>query len=150
MAEGIRTYDSNIRRKTNKQYHQLEKNMMEKNYFSYVGIVINNDFYGDGIWCKVKLVPTINFKEFVKNVPRNSSSYKNREQDRVEELETVAFRSQTIDINNNDVVLIIFTDVNTRQVLKDLIGNKSKTSKFIENNQEKHSIDFGIIINKLL
>lgn len=145
MAEGIRTYDSNIRRKTNKQYHQLEKNIMEKNYFSYVGIIINNDFYGDGKWCKVKLVPTINFKEFTKD-----SGYTARQQNRVEDLETIAFRSQSVSVFNNDVVLVIFTDVNTRQTLRDLIDNKSKSSKFVETNQEKHSIDFGIIINKLL
>jgi hypothetical protein len=118
---------------------------MEINYFSYLAIVIDKDFYGDGKWCKLKLVPTINFKEFTKD-----SGYTQREDNRVEELETIAFRSQSVNINNNDVVLVIFTDVNSRQTLKDLIASKSKTSKFVETDQQKHSIDFGIVINKIL
>jgi hypothetical protein len=152
MPNGIRTYDSNTKRKTNKQYHQLEKNIFEKNYFSYLAIVLNADFYGDGYWCEVKLVPTINFKEFTKG---SESGYKAREESRVEELKTIVFKSKDVSswldpIKKDDVVLILFTDVNTRKTLKDLIGKKSKTSKFIENDQTKNSIEFGIIINRVL
>ena len=143
MGEGIRKYDSNTTRKANKQYHQLEKNMMEKNYFNYIAIVLNNDIYGDGYWCEVKLIPTVNFKLFTKDEGYAFN-------DKVEELKVIAFRSQNLTLSNNDVVLVVFTDVNSRRALKDLIANKDKTKKFIENDQTKHSIDFGIIINKIL
>lgn len=153
MGEGIRTYDSNIKRKTNKQFHQLEKNIMEKNYFSYIAIVLNDDFYKDGYYCEVKLVPTINFKEFVKN---SSDGHVIREESRVEDLKAIVFKSKDVGtilnpIKKNDVVLVIFTDVNSRKTLKELIKNKkNKDSKFIETDQTKNSIDFGIIISRLL
>lgn len=143
MAEGIRKYDSNTTRKANKQYHQLEKNIMEKNYFNYLAIVLNDDVDGDGYFCEVKLIPTVNFKLFTKS---NGYAFN----DKPEELKVKAFRSQSLTVNNDDVVLVVFTDVNSRRTLRDLIANKNKTEKFIENDQTKHSINFGIIINKIL
>ena len=56
MAKGkIRTYDSNIDRKANKQFHQFEKNIFEKNHFANIAIITE---ILDTNWCKAKIIPT--------------------------------------------------------------------------------------------
>lgn len=146
MSEKIRTYDSNTRRKANKQYHQVEKNIFEKNYFSYVGIVteINSGPVGlESHWCKVKIIPTIEYKEFQRD--RGYSKAIKETNDIA-----VAFIPKDMVITIDSVVLIIFTDTNSKQVLIDILKGANKTAKFYEEDLTTHSINFGIITNILI
>lgn len=136
---GMRTYDSSTRRKLNKPLHQLEKNMFEQNLFSYMGIITEKI---DSRWCKVKLVPTISFSEFNKDTGYSSTSTDNPI------VRVLIPMGMTVE--KDHVVLIIFTDVNFRNTLNDMIKGKQKHLKFIEDDQTKHSINFGIIVNRLL
>jgi len=146
MSEKIRTYDSNTRRKTNKQYHQLEKNILEKNYFSYVGIVSElNQGPGNfkNRWCKLTLIPTITFKEFDRNDGYAPSL---REQNDT----AFAFIPEGMNLGLKDVVLVIFTDVNFRNAMVDILKGYEKTNKFFEQDITKHSLNFGIVTNILM
>jgi hypothetical protein len=173
MSTKFRTYDSNIKRKTNKQYHQLEKNIMEKNFFTQIGIVttkasefINNPSLST---CTIRLVPTVLFKEFDKDsgyqtVPEPKPTVINafipvhmRKNifDSLSSIYNLVPQSNTINfanatnlfVNEGDVVLITFTDVDYRSTLTAIMNGKPKTSStsFIETDQTKHSQNFGII-----
>ncbi len=146
MSEKIRTYDSNTRRKTNKQYHQLEKNILEKNYFSYVGIVKQlNDGPSpfQSRWCKVNIIPTITFKEFDRT---NGYSPAVKEANDV----ISVFIPDNMTLAVNDVVLVIFTDINFRNAMMDILRGYARTNKFFEKDITKHSMNFGIVTNILM
>lgn len=146
MSEKIRVYDSNTRRKTNKQYHQLEKNILEKNYFSYVGIVkeLNQGPQGfESKWCKITIIPTVKFKEFDRV---NGFSPVNIQQD----TEAIAFLPENMTLALGDVVLIVFTDVNFRKAMIDILKGYDRTNNFFETDSSKHSLNFGIVTNILL
>lgn len=135
----MRTYDANTRRKTNRQFHQLEKNMFEKNSFSYVAIVTKTI---DSMWCNVKLVPSVSFSDFDKNNGYQTTAQTNPI--------VTALIPADVNVSVDDVVLVIFTDVNSMNTIRDLIRGKNKQLQFIEHDQTKHSINFGIIVNKIL
>jgi hypothetical protein len=138
MGNKIRTYDKNTLRKTNKEFHQFEKNIFEKNYFTYVAIVKK---IIDANWVKVKLIPTPSINEF-----ELSEGYTNSY---VENSLITVYKSGDVKITLNNIVLVAFTDVNSKRTLKDLLKGKKKTQQFTEIDQTRHSINFGIIINRL-
>lgn len=148
MSEKIRVYDSNTRRKTNKQYHQLEKNILEKNYFSYVGIVkeLNQGPQGfESKWCKITIIPTITYKEFDRVQGFSPVSIK-------QDNEAIALIPVDLlfSIEVGDVVLVIFTDVNFKKAMIDILKGYDRTNNFFETDTSKHSLNFGIITNILL
>lgn len=145
MSEKIRTYDSNTRRKVNKQYHQLEKNILEKNHFSYIGIVQELN-QGEGKfkdrWCKVKIVPTIAFKEFDRETGFTPTV---KEKNEI----ATAFIPKDMPIALGDIVLVVFTDVNFKNAMLDILKGYNKDNTFIEKDITQHSINFGVITNRL-
>lgn len=139
-----RSYDSNTIRKTNKQYHQLEKNIFEKNYFSYVGIV-NELNRGpsrfEDKWCSVQLIPIVNYKVFNRETGyRNIENTKNGYVD--------ALIPEDMSLSVGDVVLVVFTDVNFKQAVIDIL--KGASGSFFETDITKHSPNFGIITNVVI
>lgn len=146
MSEKIRTYDSNTRRKANKQYHQVEKNILEKNYFSYVAVVKELD-QGEAPfekkWCKLSIIPTIEFKEFDRT---NGYTPSVREANDT----AYAFIPEGMTLAVNDVVLVIFTDVNFRNAMVDILKGYERSNSFFEKDITKHSLNFGIVTNILL
>lgn len=146
MSDKIRRYDSNTLRKTNKQYHQLEKNILEKNYFNYIGIIEDlnqGPTPFESKWCKVRLIPTIRYKEF--NRSNGYSSLNTSENDI-----TKAFIPESMTLSKGDIVLISFTDSNFKNVLIDILKGYDKTRAMFETDITKHSINFGIVTNILV
>lgn len=139
MGNKIRTYDKNIKRKANKQFHQFEKNIFEKNNFSYIAIVKE---VIDTHWCRVRLIPSVSINEFEIATGYSDTYFDNPV--------VKVFRSTDVAVVVDDVVLITFTDVNFRKTLISIINGKNKSLQFKEQDQTKHSLNFGIITNKIL
>jgi len=137
----MRSQDSNIGRKTNKQYHQLEKNIFEKNHFSSIAVI---ESIVDTHWCFVKIIPTIAFNEFdlQEGYSRNN----------VKHPKVKAFMAKDITIAVGDIVLVVFTDVNFRKTIVNIINGKilDDENPEVEIDQTKHSLNFGIVTSLLL
>ena len=145
MGERIRTYDSNTRRKTNKQFHQVEKNILEKNYFSYVAVVreLNRGPVGfESRWCRAEIIPTITFKEFDRTEGYSPAAIQSNN-------DAIAFIPKDMLVAVGDVVLINFTDVNFRNAMVDILKGYDRTNPFFEKDITKHSLNFGVITNRL-
>lgn len=146
MPESIKTYDSNTRRKANKPFHQLSKNILEKNNFAKVGIVeeLNKgESPYEAKWCKVKLIPTIEQKEFLRE-----EGYNVRKRDINES--AIVFIPKDLAVAVGDVVLVIFTDNNFKKAIIDILKGYSKDNYFYENDITTHSTEFGIVTRILL
>jgi hypothetical protein len=145
MSGKIRPYDSNIRRKTNRPFLQVSQHVLEKNYFSQIGIITEIDSDGDGHWCKVRLIPDVPFKVFDRETGYERSETRNY-------VITKAFKPVGIrsTLEKDDIVLLTFNDVNFRTTILNLINGKSRSSDFIETDQTRHSLNFAIVTSKLL
>jgi len=139
MSYKTRTQDSNILRKTNKQYHQLEKNIFERNHFSSIAIV---EEIIDAHWCSVKIIPSVGFNQFEASVGYTQGSVKNAV--------VKALIPFDITIEAGHIVLIVFTDVNFRNTIANILNGRGLDNDFIESDQTKHSLNFGIITNRVL
>ena len=52
-------------------------------------------------------------------------------------------------LNENDIVIVIFTNYDTRKNLERALAGEYEQLVAIPESETKHSIDFGIIINKI-
>jgi len=135
----MRTQDSNIVRKTNKQYHQLEKNIFERNHFSSIAVV---ESVIDTYWCSVKIIPSVGFNQFDLKDGYTQGFVKNAI--------VKAFMAKDLALVAGDIVLVSFTDMNFRKTIIDIINGKDRFDELIESDQTKHSLNFGIVTNILL
>jgi len=145
MSDGIRTYDSNTKRKANKPFLQLEKNILEQNYFSYLAVVkeLNKgEAPFENKWCSVDLIPTIQLTEFIRQIGY-SSKVGNKNS-------TLAFIPKDMVLAVGDIVLLSFTDVNFKKTILDILKGYNKNSSFLEADISRHSIDFAIVTNIIL
>ena len=146
MGNRIRTYDSNIRRKSNKELTQSGKNLLEKSYTNYIAVVTKLNTGPEGHeskWCEVKLIPTLSYKEFSREEGYVSVEVIQNEKANV-------FIPVDVSISLRDIVLVNFTDVNFRKTILSILNGLPDTETFIEKDQTKKSINFGIITNRIL
>lgn len=146
MGDRIRTYDSNTRRKANKAFLQNEKNILERNYTNYIGVVTKLNTGPNphqAKWCEVKLIPTLSYKEFSRQEGYVSV-------DVIQNEKVNAFIPVDVSVSLRDIVLINFTDVNFRKTILDILNGFPDDSTFVEKDQTKNSINFGIITNRIL
>ena len=139
MSFKTRSQDSNISRKANSQYHQLEKNIFEQNHFSSIAVV---ESVIDEYWCSVRIIPSVGFNQFEASVGYTQGMVKNA---RVK-----AFMSMGLNLAAGHVVLVTFTDVDFRQSIIDIINGRNKFFEYTETSQTKNALNFGVITNRLL
>ena len=135
----MRTYDADIQRMTNKQLHQLVKNIFEKNNFSSIGIVESDPVNRQ---CRIKIVPTISYSVFERQDGYTKVDPRNPIVDALVPL--------GMTIKKGNIVLVIFTDNDFRKTFNELRAGKSKDSQFIEVNKTKNDLNYAIITNVLL
>lgn len=146
MGSKIRTYESNIKRKANKEFLQNSKNLLEKTYTNYIGVVtkLNTGPKGfESLWCEVKLIPTISYKEFSREEGYSQVQV-------IQNEKTNALIPVDVSVSLRDIVLINFTDVNFRKTILSILMGFPDTGVFTEADQTKKSINFAIITNRLI
>jgi hypothetical protein len=135
---GIRILDSTLNRGRNKSVKQSEQIMWEKNNFSSIGIV-------KSVATKtavVKIIPSITYEEYdmKKGYSDVDTTNKNVTCLRVEGLSLVV----------DDIVVVIFTDLDSRKAIEAIQRGRSKSDNFNVSNKSFHSCNSGIIINKII
>lgn len=133
----MRILDQNINRGRNKTLKQFEQTMWEKNNFVSLGIVqevLEKDL-------KVKLIPSISYDDYDMKKGFTKVDVVN------DVIDCVSVEGLTLEVD--DVVLVVFTDLDSRQTITDLRRGRSKKDNFNTSTKDFHDLNYGIIINKI-
>ena len=134
----MRIIDQNITRGRNKTQKQYEQSMWEKHAFIYLGIV-QSLTEKDAI---VKLIPSISYDDYDMKQGFKKVDTINQ---------TVScMLVQGITFAVDDVVLVAFTDLDSRKAIDAIRKGKNKKENFNVENKNFHDFNFGIIINKII
>lgn len=147
----INIYNRNIDRKKYKTLSQVEQNVL-KNYFAQIGYVeeVDND---KAIVILIPSVPERSLDLYDDNSYKNTSYKGGLQRNPIEakynyNTKIKAVVPVNMDVRKDDIVLIIFTDIDFRSTLEEI-----KKSGLRSNNHYKkdsvirHSHEFGIITN---
>lgn len=134
----MRILDTNIARGRNKTQKQHEQTMWEKNQFVYVGIV--QQVFTDNV--SVKLIPSVSYDDYDMKAGFKKVNIQNSV--------VTCLRVQDLTLVEDDVVVVIFTDLDSRQAISEIKRGRNKTENFNTENKTFHNLNFGIVINKII
>lgn len=134
----MRIIDTNVLRNKNKPQKQYEQSMWEKNTFVHLGIV--QQVFEKKVM--VKLIPSITYDDYDM---KKGFAKVNTENPIVS-----CLLVQELVLNIDDVVVVVFTDLDSRQAIAEIQNGKNKKENFNIGNKAFHNINFGIVINKVI
>lgn len=134
----MRVIDQNINRGRNKSQKQYEQSMWEKHAFVYFGIVLSVEEKT----ATVKLIPSISYDDYDMKKGFNKIDVQNQKVN--------CLRVQNLDIAVNDMVVVVFTDLDSRKAIEEIRQGRSKDINYNTANKMFHDFNFGIIINKVM
>lgn len=134
----MRIIDQNINRVRNKSQKQYEQSMWEKHAFVYVGIVLSVEEKS----AVVKLIPSISYDDYDMKKGFTKTDTTNQK--------VSCYRVEGLTIQVNDVVLVVFTDLDSRKTIESIRKGRNKSENFNTDNKIFHDFNFGIIINKVI
>lgn len=134
----MRIPESDILRGRNKTLRQFQRNSDEKRNYTSVAIVLEV-FEKKAI---VKLIPTLTYTDY--NFQEGFNPI-NTENEVVE-----CLRVEGLNLIKDDVVVVVFTDMDSRQAIKDIAEGRKKSDNFNISHPDFHNSNFGIIINKII
>jgi hypothetical protein len=134
----MRVIDSNINRGRNKTQKQYEQIMWEKNNFTFIGIVKKIETKS----VSVKLIPSISYDDYDMKEGFTKVDITNPL--------VTCLRVEGLTLQVDDVVVVIFTDLDSRQAILDIRRGRNKQDNFITENKSYHNSNFGIVINKII
>lgn len=133
----MRVIDQNINRKRNKTLNQFELSMWENTKFISLAIV-EGKRNGDVL---VKVIPSISYADYDMKTGYSRVSPEN---DLVSCLIV-----ENLTVEEGDVVLMVFTDMDSRETIEDIRRGRNKKETFSTANTVFHNVNYGIIINKI-
>jgi uncharacterized protein YjhX (UPF0386 family) len=134
----MRIIDQNINRVRNKSQKQYEQSMWEKHAFIYVGIILSVEEKS----ATVKLIPSISYDDY--DMKRGFTKVDTINQ------KVSCYRVEGLTLEIDDVVLVVFTDLDSRQTIESIRKGRNKSENFNTDNKIFHDLNFGIIINKVI
>jgi len=134
----MRVIDTNILREKNKQQKQYEQSMWEKHAFIYIGVVQKvNDKTVD-----VRLIPSVSFDDYDMKKGFTKVNTTNPIVN--------CLRTENLLLEIDDIAVVIFTDLDSRQAIEEIRKGKNKNQNFNVENKKFHNLNFGIVINKII
>lgn len=134
----MRIMNQTISRGRNKTQKQYELSMWEKHAFIYLGIVQKVEAKS----ATVKLIPSITYDDYDMKQGFKKVNTINKV--------VTCLRVEDLVLNVDDVVLVVFTDYDSRKVIREISEGRSKSDNFNIENPIYHDFNFGIIINKVI
>lgn len=134
----MRIIDQRINRERNKTQKQYEQIMWEKLAFVYIGIV--QRVYANSV--DVKLVPSVSYEDYDMKKGFTKVDVTNPI------VNCVLVQGLTLTVN--DVVVVIFTDLESRQAIDEIRKGRNKNDNFNTESKKFHNVNFGIVINKII
>lgn len=134
----MRITDTNVLRTKNKPQKQYEQSMWEKNAFVQLGIV--QEVFEKKV--TVKLIPSITYDDY--DMKKGFT--------KVNTVNPIVscLRVQNMLLNPDDVVVVLFTDLDSREAIENIRNGKNKKENFNAGNKVFHNLNFGIVINKVI
>ena len=134
-----KVYPKKIDRGSNKKLKYIQDEGPRSGNYASLALVINNI---DNLWVTVKIIPSISYRTYDMKLGYKSVYDKNAV--------VKAIKPFGMTLMKDDLVLVTFTDRDSRKTLSDIIKGKSKASEFREENIEINNINFGIVTTKIL
>ena len=133
----MRIIDPGINRQRNKTLKQNELAMWEKLSFVSLGIVIKVDDKK----ASVKLIPSLSYNDYDMKKGFTKINSTNEIVD--------CLLVEGLSLVDNDIVLVLFTDADSRETIDSIRRGRPLTSNFNYESTVYHNSNFGIVINKI-
>lgn len=132
-------FSRKVSRGGNKNLKFIEEASVSRKHFASVGVVTK---LIDSLWIEVKLIPS--------NGSRNYDMKKGYKAKYNKNLIVKAIKPQDMILEVGNLILITFTDLDSRQAIADYIKGKSITKEYLIDNTGVHEVDFGIVTTKII
>lgn len=132
----MRIINQNIARQRNKTLNQFALNIQEGFNYASIGIV---DKIEDRVW--VRLIPSISYEDYNMKDGFKEVNTPN---------ETIScLIVEGLDLAIDDVVLVLFTDLDSNTPVDQIRRGKNKKELFNVPEGNYHNSNYGVIINKI-
>jgi len=134
----MRIYSQSTSRGKNKAQKNSEMTMWEKNHFISLGIIKEVEDNS----AKVKLIPSFTYEDYDMKKGFTDIDTAN--------MTVQCLRVEGLALSVDDVVVVVFTDLESIQTIIDIRNGRSKEDNFNASNNSFHNQNSGIIINKVI
>lgn len=132
-------YSRKVSRGGNKQLKFIEEASVSRKNFASVGIVTK---LIDDLWIEVKLIPSNGSRNYDMKTGYKAKYRKNSI--------VKAIKPKEMELAVDNLILITFTDLDSRSAIADYIKGKSSDKEFLIDDTGFHEIDFGIVTTKII
>lgn len=134
----MRIIDPKVNREKNKTLKQYELSMWEKLSFTSLAIVTRLEPNR----VDVRLIPSLAYNEYDMKKGFSKTKTPNKV--------VKCLLSEGLVLNKDDIVLVVFTDLDISEAVREIESGKNVDEEFHTTNTDYHNSNYGIIISKVI